>query len=326
MILTMLNDVDNKLEVSMTTINWNVIDELDKCINSVLNTYKDLNFEWFIIDNNSHQLGFDSLIAKYSYNKRIKFIKNNKNEGLAVLNKILEKVKGRYWIFIDPDTLQKGKPILELIKFMDKHPQAGMATPVQLHPNGKPSYYIRTLWTITKFFFYSSSLGRFIDKYLLHSRMFKRFVYKSSNLDNSRLCQIEQIPFACTIERIELILEDNYVIDPTLSFSYNDVDLCKRVWDKGYKIFQVPTAEIIHNHGKAYRKANPEWRFKIAQKSQIQYFRKHYKNSIWLLKILLIIELIISSLKRKLIKKLRLNFKYLMVTSKYVKIRDIIRW
>jgi len=40
----------------------------------------------------------------------------------------MKKVRGRYWVFTDPDTLQKGKPMEELIKFMDKNPQAGMAT------------------------------------------------------------------------------------------------------------------------------------------------------------------------------------------------------
>ena len=40
------------MDVSITTINWNVADKLKNCIDSFLKTYKDLNYEWFVIDNN----------------------------------------------------------------------------------------------------------------------------------------------------------------------------------------------------------------------------------------------------------------------------------
>jgi len=155
--------------------------------------------------------------------------------------------------------------------------------------------------------------------------MEKYYVYDESNLDETKPCQVEQIPFACTIARIELILEDGYVIDPKLSFSFNDVDLCRRVWDKGYKIYQVPTALIIHDHGASQRKqTNTAWNYKIAHKSQIHYFRKHHKNKVWILKIMLIIEILISIFKRKLIKHFNLKIKYFL--PNYMKIHDIIMW
>lgn len=118
---------ENDIDVTVSTSNRNVSDKLQRCIDSVLNAYEELNYEWFIFDNNSQDKDFNEIIRKYSKYKRITFIKNEKDEGLAAFNKIIDIVSGRYWMFLDADTVHRGKPIEELIKFMDSHPNAGMA-------------------------------------------------------------------------------------------------------------------------------------------------------------------------------------------------------
>ena len=304
------------IDVSITTINYNISDKLQKCIDSFLSTYVDLNYEWFIFDNNSDDMDFDLIIRKYSNNKRIKFIKNDKNEGLTVLNKIIDRVNGRYWVFLDPDTLQKVKPIEELIEFMDSNSHAGMATVKQFNLDGSPLLYYSRRWNFTRFFFRWTMIGRLID-HLLFSNKMKNY-YSFSSIDFNKINEIEQAVFACTIIRKELVFEDGYVIDPQLSFWYNDVDLCKRVRDKGYKIYLVPSAHIIHDHGSAYKIRKPLWLWMIRQKCQIKYFRKHYKYMLLFLKLSLFLEILVLIMKNKLKNK---SNKVL-----FWKFRNILKW
>ena len=283
---------EKQVDVSITTINWNVEDKLKNCISSFLNTYETLNYEWFITDNNSRGTDFESLISKYSDNPQITFIKNEKNEGLAVLNKLLDRVKGRYWVFLDPDTVQKGNPIDNLISFMDSRSDVGIASAKQLKPDGSSLLYYGTRLNIAYFFFIHTPIGRLLDHYLFSD---KKLSYHSfSNLDLTKFNQIDQVPFACTIARTELLREDGYVIDPDLSFYYNDVDLCKRVWDKGYKVYLIPTAEIIHDHASSYKKIESRWKVVLNQKCMIKYFKKHHKYKSWIIKALLITYTLIS--------------------------------
>lgn len=305
-----------KIDISISTINWNTADKLKECIDSFLNTYNDLDYEWFIIDNNSQGKDFDDIIYEYSINKNLIFIKNNKNEGLAVLNKIIDRVRGRYWVFLDPDTLQKGKPIKALIEFMDSKADAGIASAQQFNPDGSPLYYYGTRFNLAKIFFRQTRLGRFID-YFLFSHKMRKYHSFSRTLEN-RVTEVFSVPFGCTIERTDLIHMDGYVIDPNFTFYYNDVDLCKRVWDKGYKIYVVPVAEIIHDHSTSYKKRKTLWKEMELFKCEIKYFRKHHKYKLWIVKALLISEIMISmfenKLKGKSIKKL------------YFKFRNILKW
>ncbi len=313
-----IKDKVNDVDVSIVTINWNVSDKLQNCIDSFLNTYEDLNYEWFIIDNNSQDVDFNDIIRKYSKYKRLIFINNKKNEGGVVLNKIIDRVKGRYWIFLNPDTLQKGKTIEELIKFMDLKKDAGMASSKQLKPNGSPLIYYGTRFTLAKVFFLYIVIGKFIDQHFLSNKMMQYYNYH--NLDVNKLTEIDQPPGGCMIVRTELILEDGYVIDPEFPFYMNDVDQAKRIRDKGYKIYLVPSSEIIHDHSSSFKKRKRLWRKMEYLKSQIKYFRKHYRNKLWILKTLLISDILYQIISN-IVKHDKRKFKIL-----FWKFRNILKW
>ncbi len=62
---------ENDIDVTVSTSNRNVSNKLQRCIDSFLNSYEDLNYEWFIFDNDSHDMDFNEIIKKYSENKKI---------------------------------------------------------------------------------------------------------------------------------------------------------------------------------------------------------------------------------------------------------------
>ena len=66
-------------------------------------------------------------------------------------------------------------------------------------------------------------------------------------------------------------------MDEQFPIFFNDVDLCRRVYDKGLKIFVLPAAEIIHCKGKGGLEQAKPFLFLSAEYfiSMVDYFTKH---------------------------------------------------
>ena len=82
----------------------------------------------------------------------------------------------------------------------------------------------------------------------------------------------------------------DYIVDEDFPFYFNDVDLCKRIYNNGYKVFLLPSAEVIHFIGSSFKKANADWKLREFQSSAIKYFKKYHKNKVTLLKLILLLK------------------------------------
>lgn len=116
----MKNEIENNL-VSVIMSVYNAGQYLRGAIDSILNqTFKD--FEFIIIDDGSTD---DSLSIIRSYkDPRIRFIQNEKNEGLIYsLNLGLSKAKGEYIARMDADDLSMPERFAEQVNYLQKHPE-----------------------------------------------------------------------------------------------------------------------------------------------------------------------------------------------------------
>lgn len=276
-------------------------DKLQNCIDSVLKTCKNINYKWFIIDNNSTDADFNTIIDKYSMHNQLIFIKSITNDGGLLWNKFIDNINSPYILHLQPDTILKDNIIKKLIDFLDSREDVGAAAAKQLNPDGSPQYYYFRFWNFATAFYLQNRIGRLIDSYLLSKRKLKYHQY--SDLDLNSLVEVEQVGMVCFIERTKLILEDGYMIDPDLKHFYGDVDICKRIWDKGYKIYLVPWAEVIHDLGSSLKKRERRWIDTEKQKAQIKYFKKYNKYTAWILKLILISNILILMIENKLNRK-----------------------
>ena len=107
--------------VSIITPMYNAEKYIEETIKSVLSqTYK--NFEMIIVDDMSTD-NSKEIIKKYRrLDKRIKYIKNNKNEGAGVSRNVaIKKSKGEYIAFLDSDDLWRENKLQNQIEFMEKN-------------------------------------------------------------------------------------------------------------------------------------------------------------------------------------------------------------
>lgn len=117
---------------------YNRADYLPRAVCSVLAQHYN-NFEFIIIDDGSSD-NTAKIIKKYAKkDKRIRYVKNEKNGGLVYsLNKGLELAKGKYITRLDDDDYLFPEFFMEYVKFIEKYPDTVLihSLPVSVKDNG----------------------------------------------------------------------------------------------------------------------------------------------------------------------------------------------
>ncbi len=100
------------LEVSIIIINWNGLNFLNNCLNSIYKqSFRD--FEIIIVDNGSNDGSVD-YIKKYF--PKVKIIKNKENKGFAEGNNIgIKYAKGRFIVLLNNDMIVTKNWLKELV-------------------------------------------------------------------------------------------------------------------------------------------------------------------------------------------------------------------
>ncbi|MCJ7581986.1 MAG: glycosyltransferase family 2 protein [Candidatus Aminicenantes bacterium] len=282
------SNIDKKLrpEVSILTLNWNVDKMLEKCINSVIKNINGISYEMVIIDNNSMGQGFMRVKQNFSQYKNFTWIENDQNLGLVAFNHVLKYCKGRYLLLLAPDVIIFPETIERMIHFLDNNTEAGAVTAKLLNPDGSPQNYYYKFWTISMCLL-STGAGKLFDKIIFNKRLSNHFFDK--NVDSDNLTCVDQPAIACFLLRWDSVSSE-YLIDEDFPFYFEDVDLCKRIYENGYKIFVLPQAEVCHFYSASFDKTDDGWRDEEFRRSAIKYFKKYHTWKVPVLKMIFLLE------------------------------------
>ena len=96
----------NNINLSIVIVNYKNYTLTQKCIKSVLETVKNINYEIIVIDNNSPNDSYEQLSSGFKKVSNIKIIKNDKNVGFGGANNLgVEASKGEYILLLNPDII-----------------------------------------------------------------------------------------------------------------------------------------------------------------------------------------------------------------------------
>jgi len=121
--------------VSFITVNYNSLADTVEFLESALKvTYP--NIEIIVVDNNS-PTGKPTEEIRQKF-PSVKFIFSDKNLGFAGGNNVgMREAIGEYYFLLNNDTLLFPDFLEPIIEFMQLHPDAGIASPKVLYPDGK---------------------------------------------------------------------------------------------------------------------------------------------------------------------------------------------
>jgi GT2 family glycosyltransferase len=155
-----------------------------------------------------------------------------------------------------------------LVRFLDTHPEAGAVAPQLVSPDGAVQRSCRGFPTP----------GALIWEFVGLSRMFpwsRRFgAYRLTYWDHRTFREVDQPMGSCLVLR-RAALDEVGLFDPQFRIFFNEVDLCYRLKQAGWRIYFTPEAAILH-HGAESTKQVRLAMIRESRDALLFYYRKHY--------------------------------------------------
>lgn len=253
------------IEVSICIVNWNAREFLERCLRSIEATAAPVSHEVIVVDNAS-QDGSCEMVRQQFPSARL--ISNERNLGFATANnQAFEVARGEWVYLLNPDTELKPGSLSALLHYLKEKPGAAVAAPRLLNTDGTLQPSVRRFPNFKTAF----SRHTILKKLSLFSG--EEASHKMADFGFDRELSVDQPAGAALLIR-RAILEEVGRLDPHFFLFYEEVDLCKRIKERGYEIYFYPQAEVIHHEGKS-RQKNRKQLFLPTLKSMFYYFSKH---------------------------------------------------
>ncbi|HID95340.1 MAG TPA: glycosyltransferase [Candidatus Latescibacteria bacterium] len=234
------------MDLSIVIVNYNVKSFLRQALRTIVDASRGLETEIFVVDNGSSDGSAEMVSELYP---GVQLIQNRQNVGFArANNQALRRCQGRYILLINPDTIVRQDTLVTMVRFLDEHPEAGAAGCKILNPDGTLQLACRRGFpTPGAAFFKITGLSRLFPK----SSRFAR--YNLTYLDPDQVHEVDALSGSFMVVRREA-LDGVGLLDETFFMYGEDLDLCYRIKEAGWKIFYVPETEIIHFKGESTKR------------------------------------------------------------------------
>jgi len=246
---------------------------LKLCINSIKNNIaEDFNYEIIVADSATEES--TEMMMREDF-PEVTFFGFEKNVGFqVVVNKGIDNSKGDYLLILNGDMLIKKHSVERLLDYLQSNPTVGIVGPKLLSFNGEFQYSCFRFYKPITIIYRRTFFGKlgFAKKHL------DKFLMK--DYDHQRPIDVDWLMGSALMMRAD-DLKKVGKLDPAFFMYMEDVDWCRRFWEKGLRVVYFPYAEMLHYHGKGSEKKgfiysiffNKLTRIHIA--SAIKYFKKY---------------------------------------------------
>jgi len=270
--------METGVELSIIIVSWNTVDLLDGCLASVMAYPPRREFEVIVVDNASTDGSAEMVRRCYP---EVKLIENEKNVGFArANNQGIPRAVGRYVLLLNPDTEVRPEALETLIRFLEKNEEVGAAGARILNPDETLQHSCYPAPTLFNEWLH-----------LFHLDRQRRHGMETWDVVEPR--EVDVLLGACIMVRREA-LNDVGLLDENFFMYSEEVDFCRRLQKKGWSLYWVPQAEVVHYGGQSTRQVAGDM-FLQLYKGKLQYFRKHQGRGAGLLYKLI---LLVGSLPR----------------------------
>jgi GT2 family glycosyltransferase len=229
------------MDLSIIIVNYKSADKTLKCLSAIKSAdLAGIEHEIIVVDNYSNDDGLQKIKDRHP---EVAILENKANLGMGAGNNAGAKLaKGEYLLVLNPDTYLGINSIKTMLAYIKVHNEAGLIGPRLNNPDGTLQY---TCMRFPKFFtplLRRTFLGRFAPEHI------DRFLMK--DYDHREAREADWIMGSCLLIR-KKIFDDLGGFDGRFFMYFEDTDLCRRIWQAGFKIIYMPLAEGVHDHGRA---------------------------------------------------------------------------
>jgi len=227
---------------SIIIVSWNALEHLQNYLPSVAKT-KYPNYEIILADNASDD-GSKSWVRKHYPN--VKIAEFDKNYGYCGgNNRAVPHTKGDILLFLNNDVRVEADWLHGLARCFEEDEDIAAAQPTMLSDQ-QPSY-----------FEYAGAAGGYLDRFgypFCRGRIFDTVEKDKKQYDNET--DIFWASGAALAIR-KNVFEDLGGFDEDFEFHMEEIDLCWRLWNSGYRVRFCPDSTVYHLGGGSMAMGSP---------------------------------------------------------------------
>jgi hypothetical protein len=245
------------IKTAVVILNWNGEEYLKKFLPSVVAYSNDKTTEVWVADNGSTDASIALIRSDFS---TVRLLELDKNYGFTGgYNRALQQIKAEYYVLLNSDIEVTPNWIEPIIQYLDKNEWCAAAMPKLLAYHEKDSFE------------YAGAAGGFIDK--LGFPFCRGRILSEIEKDQGQYNEITEIFWAtgaCLFIKAELY-DKVGGLDEDFFAHMEEIDLCWRLKNRGYKIAYIPHSKVYHVGGGTLPNNNPRKLF------------LNYRNNLYLL-------------------------------------------
>lgn len=255
------------MDLSIIIINFNTKDLTYQTIDSIMKNTTDIDYEIIVVDNS---VDINQRVSNKHNNMQIYYTKNNGfghacNEGAKTAN-------GRYLLFLNSDTLINDNSLAKCVDYLNNNEDAGVLGARILLQDGTLDHGCkRGFPTPSAAFYYYLGLDKRYPKSI------KFGAYRQTFLNEKETNEVDSVSGAFLMISKKLFDEING-FDEAFFMYGEDLDLCYRVKERGYKVIYFADAVITHLKGQSGLYKSSKTVIYHFYNAMIIFYNKHYKN------------------------------------------------
>lgn len=259
-------DITSHHGFAVCIVAWRSRDLLRRCLRSVAGAPEAA--EVVVVDNASGDGTAEMVQQEFP---GVRLIANESNRGFAAgNNQAIEATRAPFVLLLNPDTEVQEGALAALLDVFAEDERVGAAAPQLLLPDGRVQQSCRGFPEPIPVLAEAVGLARLFPR----SKMLGAYRMRGWGHDTRR--EVDQ-PMASALALRREALDEVGPFDEDFPLYFNDVDLCYRLKEAGWKILFEPKAKVLHHHGHSTRQVRARAVVE-SHRGLIRFYRKHYRG------------------------------------------------
>ncbi len=254
------------MDLSVVIVNYQTFELTKNTINSILEYDYPFSYEIFVVDNASSDDSLDRL--RDYFKDKVKFIASKENNGFAAgNNQALRQASGRYQLLLNSDTVVWENTLEDIYCYMEEHEDVGACGCRVLLEDGELDKACKRSFPNVK--------NSFIRLFHIPTNS-EDDDYNLTDLPDDEVYEIDCLTGAFMFIRKDA-LDQIGLLDETFFMYGEDIDLCYRIKQGGWKIIYYGKSRITHLKGASSKKQKSKLIYEFYRAMYI-YYKKHHAS------------------------------------------------
>lgn len=254
--------------INPVIVNYRTPDLVVTCVRSLIAQGIALPENIIVVDNKSGDGSVERLRRELP---GVQIIDSGRNDGFSAgVNIGAAAAREEFLLVLNPDTWFTDQSIERALDLMEHDPHIGITGLELVYPTGERQYSARRFYTVFDIVARRTPLQHYwpvrqrVDWHLMKPEW-----------DRGQPFDAEWVMGTGFIIR-RALFEQLGRMDESYFLYMEDVDLCARAWQAGYRVVCVPGARLVHDHQRSSKSGPFSWAGRVHLKS-LRTFHQRYR-------------------------------------------------